>query len=559
MFSSITISLTSQFLIACSVAGEPYDAWVAEPAPALNALPATTGTSLTAEELAAIAKSSPTPPYTGFTAGVRAPDGAIWIGTPQGLLYRSGDGAPWRVFHSRHWLPDREVRGVALASDGSVLVETPKGIGRLAKRRTTLDEKMAEIRRRLRQYHIREGLIGEIQLKEPGRVDAGWSLSSSDNDGLWTSLYVAAEAYRYGVTGDEEAKRNARQSLDALLFLEKVTGISGFAARSIWPAGEGVDANKMFGGEWHLSADKRWWWKGDTSSDELDGHYFAYAVYYDLCADEREKEEIRAVVARITDHIIDHGYYYVGPPGRPTTWGVWAPEKLNRDLKWILDRGLNSLEILSHLKVAEHMTGSARYKDAAHELIEKHSYATNTVDQKVVWPVREVNHSDDELAFLAYYPLLWYERDPELRKYYLTSIERSWQIERPERSPLFNFIYAAARQANTWTDPTKRPEAARVEPGDYDRDELTEWFREVPADTIKWRVTNSDRQDLGDLVTNRFRQRRTRHVLPVSERHIMRWNGDPYELDGGGDGHERDDGTFILLPYWMGRYHRLID
>ena len=40
---------------------------------------------------------------------------------------------------------------------------------------------------------------------------------------------------------------------------------------------------------------------------------------------------------------------------------------------------------------------------------------------------------------------------------------------------------------------------------------------------------------------------------------MMKWNGDPYSLDGGSGGGERDDGTVILLPYWMGRYHRLID
>ena len=41
-------------------------------------------------------------------------------------------------------------------------------------------------------------------------------------------------------------------------------------------------------------------------------------------------------------------------------------------------------------------------------------------------------------------------------------------------------------------------------------------------------------------------------MLPIAERHVMKWNGDPYQLDHGGDGRARDDGTFILLPYWMG-------
>jgi hypothetical protein len=67
------------------------------------------------------------------------------------------------------------------------------------------------------------------------------------------------------------------------------------------------------------------------------------------------------------------------------------------------------------------------------------------------------------------------------------------------------------------------------------------------------------RADLGPLSTNRFGRLTGQTVLPVSERHVMKWNGDPYLLDGGSDGRYRDDGAAILLPYWMGRYHRLID
>ena len=283
---------------------------------------------------------------------------------------------------------------------------------RLHRHETTLEEKMVEIDDILQRYHVREGLVGDIHLHQPGRLDAGHRQQTADNDGLWTSYYVAAEAFRYAVTGDAHAKQNARRSLEALMFLERITGIPGFVARSIIPIDD--DSHK-YGGEWHRSADGKWWWKGDTSSDELDGHYFAYAIYYNVAADESEKKEIAAYVVRITDHILDHGYYFVGPSGKPTTWGVWSPEKLNHDLQWIGDRGLNSLEILSHLKVAEQLTGNPRYTAAANELISRHSYHINTVLQKHTWPPECVNHSDDELAFTAYYPLVILERDPSLR------------------------------------------------------------------------------------------------------------------------------------------------
>jgi hypothetical protein len=541
------------WLALCGTSDEAFAAWTAEAVRDAATLPATQGKRLSQTELDALREARPALPYRDLTAGIRLKDGGLWLGSRSGLLYRAAGAESWRVFHSRQWLPDDHILDVSIAHDGSAYVRTPAGMGRIYPQATTLDRKLAEVHAELRHRHVREGLIGAINLKVPGRLDGGWIQPDDDNDGLWTSLYVAAESFRYGVTADARAKENAWQSLEALMMLEKVTGISGFAARSILPASQPEPRH----GEWHRSADGRWWWKGDTSCDELVGHYFAYAVYFDLAATAQEKDQIRQVVGRITDHILDHGYNYVGPSGKPTTWGVWAPEKLNRELKWVGDRGLNSLEILSHLKVADHITGKTRYADAARELIERHGYAINTVWQKHIWPPI-VNHSDDQLAFLSYYPLLRYERDPSLRKIYLASLERSWRIERPEQSPLFNFIYAAGRQADWWTDTAKRPSEARVDPRKYDHDICLEWFRDVPLDLIDWTVKNSDRQDLGELQKSRHRQTTSSRVLNVAERPLMRWNGDPYELDGGCDGRRRDDGTFILLPYWLGRYHRFV-
>ncbi len=537
---------------------EPYPAWVAT-RPTETALPASVGTRLSPNDLARLADSKPALPYRDLTVGIRLEDGTQWIGAKQGVMRLAPGGTRWRVFHSRRWLPADQVDDLAIDSEGRAWVSTPAGIGVLGRQTTTLEQKMQGIHEALRKYHVREGLVGSIDGPTPGTITPEWTQQSSDNDGLWTSLYVAAEAFRFGATGDEAARENAWQSLKALMFLEEVTGIPGFAARSIYPASIDFKPAERHGGEWHLSADGRYWWKGDTSSDELDGHYFAYAVYYDVAATAEQRDIIRPYVQRMTDHILDHGYYYVGPSGKPTRWGVFSPEKLNQDLDWIDDRGLNSLELLSHLKVADHIVGGKRYAEAAEKLIAEHSYAINTVEQKLLWPPQAMNHSDDELAFLAYYPLLRYERDPKLRRIYLTSLERSWQIERPEKSPFFNFIYAACRQAGSQSDPAARPEKAYLDPTEFDQEAAIEWFREVPSDLFEWRVKNSDRQDLGEVVQNRFDNKRTRFVLPVAERRVMKWNGDPYELDGGGDGRSRDDGTFILLPYWMGRYHRLID
>jgi hypothetical protein len=338
-----------------------------------------------------------------------------------------------------------------------------------------------------------------------------------------------------------------------MLDLVRYTGVPGFPARAIIRQGEeadGYDADETvrIPGEtekiWFRSpVDPKVLCKGDTSSDELDGHYYAWSVYYDLVADASEKERIRAAVQAVTDNILEHDLTLVGPTGRRTLWGVWSPKFLNDDPTWWEERGLNALEILSYLKVAEQICGQPRYREKARELIEKHHYLLNTVTEKVAGPWWSVNHSDDQMAFMMYYALMQREKDPATRLVLLQSLERSWRIERPERSPFFNFVYGACSGQPCDT------EAAVAT--------LQEW----PWELIDWQARGTHRHDVTVLSHRgeaRAREQLTR-ALPAGERRLMRWNGNPYECDGGTpDGRSEEDGSAWLLPYWMGRYRGFI-
>src|SRR5207245_7825897 len=99
------------------------------------------------------------------------------------------------------------------------------------------------------------------------------------------------------------------------------------------------------------------------------------------------------------------------------------------------ETGLRALHLLSHLRAARHITGNPKYQAAYDDLVKNHRYALLTRNQKINIP-GHVNHSDDELAFLSYYPLLLYETDPKLRAIYKESLGRSWLIERSEKNPL---------------------------------------------------------------------------------------------------------------------------
>ncbi|HUF68855.1 MAG TPA: hypothetical protein VMM79_09465 [Longimicrobiales bacterium] len=477
-------------------------------------------------------------PTAEFTViAVESPD-VTWIGTRQGAIRLSGARQSVEYFAGERWLPDDHVTGIGFDGQAAWL-ETPKGYARIAYTPMTLAEKSRVFVDRVQARHNRWGLTASSQLRVPGDVSTS-QMVSSDNDGLWTAMYVAAECFRYKVTGEADARENARRGMQAIMRLESITGMPGFPARSFIKAGEDLQPAD---GEWHDTADKVWRWKGDTSSDEIVGHYFVYAVYYDLAADEPEKPALRAAIDRITAHILDNDYQLIDVDGRRTRWGWWGPDAIWEDPD---ETGLRALHMLAHLRVALHLAGSARhrarYQAAYDDLITTHKYHLLTRNQKIMVP-GSINHSDDELAFLSYYPLLRYETDPKLLEVYRHSLERSWLIERPERNPLWNVIYAVGTGAR-----------------EFDRAESLRTLREIPMDLIQWTVGNSHRLDVPiDPAPDRHKGRQALIVLPYDELPMSKWNGNPYNLDGGNGGRSEDDGAYFLLPYWMGRYHQLLD
>ena len=290
------------------------------------------------------------------------------------------------------------------------------------------------------------------------------------------------------------------------------------------------------------------WCKGDTSSDELDGHYFAWYLYHVLVADDAEKKEIAAVVRRVTDHIIGNGFTLVDHTGRKTRWGIWAPELINHTRFTSSLRPLNSLEILAFLKVAAHITGDVRYARAFDELVQKHHYLLNSLMMRRYatgqWP--DINHSDDELLYLVYYPLLRLEKDPSRRRILTQSIARTWEEGEPgeqpirrEHSPLYNFVYGATTGRHC------------------DVEAATETLEDWPWDLLDWATRGSHRTDVQVLTSPGRHRNRTQlnRVLPVSERSQGRWNSSPWIADGGGSGRLENDGVAWSLAYWLGVYH----
>jgi hypothetical protein len=350
------------------------------------------------------------------------------------------------------------------------------------------------------------------------------------------------------VTGEEEARANAWETFEALERLQTINGLEGFPSRTFERAGfKFSDPDR-----WRPAPDRNWEWKATTSSDEITGHTFGYAVLYEAAArTPAEKQRIAEVYDRIAAHIVRHNLYLVDYDGQPTLWGRWNPEYVNHYPPTIFDRRLNSAEIIAFLQFAWHLTQKPVYRDRAFDLLERHGYLQNITESMA--NIRytpgvafrgntmgdEWNHSDDELAFFTYWTLYRYAFSEELRRRYALAIRDHWEIEKVERNPVWNFIYSLTGA------PVFDAEGAR-------------WTLEhFPLDLINWTIENSQRRDLTRRPPN-FRHQATEELLPADERRVMRWNGNPFELDGGDGGQSELAGDEFLLPYWMGRYLRII-
>ncbi len=508
-------------------------------------------------------------PYDKFNCAVAAGDGSAWYGTPIGAIHRTG--TRWEYRGGKRWLPDDDVRSIAVTPEG-VWFATRAGISLIAEKPTTFAAKAQLFESEIDKRHRRTeyGYVEGVTVAKAGD-GSQWTQHDSDNDGLWTAMYGAGECFACAATNSADACRRAKDAFEALRFLGVVTqggphpAPRGFVARSILAVG-GPNPNahdspehdrrqmerdplwKVMDPRWPLSADGKWYWKSDTSSDELDGHFFFYALYYDLVAKtEGERQRVREHVAALTDHLIDHNFQLMDHDGKVTRWGVFNPERLNHDSEWWEERSLNSISILSYLKVAAHVTGDAKYEDTARRLREQHSYAMNTLIAKNHAGAGAGNQSDDEMAFMCLYNLTKYETDPQLLAMYRTSLRNRWEVEEPELNPFFNFVAAVGLKltGSGWSE------------------DAVDTLRRYPLDRFNWATHNSRRKDVFMLPAY-IREGRNRghlrdgRVLPIDERYVDHWNHDPWQLDSGGDGRHLADGASFLLPYYMGLYYRYL-
>jgi hypothetical protein len=505
-------------------------------------------------------------PQQNLTCGAHSISGSntIWMGSEQGVMVLNPDWS-WKYLYGPRWLPGKgfsqgmNVSAVAVgmvgpAGDDVALVATDGGISLIRHVSWTLQDKAAHMQRIREARHNRHGLCTNVRLTEFGDV-ASWEEVHTANDGLWTSLYVASQAFRYAATGDPQAKINAWQAFEGMQLLINATGQPGYPARSV------RQANPCPSGWFQSPTKPGWCYMSDTSSDEIVGHLGIYPIVFDLVAEEPwEKQAVATTITNILDYILDNNLTLVDPQtGKMTTWGQWQPWRLNGDPDWYDDRGPNSNQIITYLTHAYRITGNQKYVEAFNNLFYTNGYGENLVNLKITQP-SDINYSDDELTYLPYLSFLLADKmaggnfsnnplyDAAKQSVWLSIVRTQWYVAKG-KSSLWNAIFAGFAQK---FDPSFPATGKFIEDAKWC---LKTW----PTNLVDWPVDNSRRLDIiADMHRTRSGQEDllTETLLPFDENPQMMWNSNPFRTQGGSGYAEVDPGPF-LFPYWVGVYFGL--
>lgn len=483
-------------------------------------------------------------PWEELTAIAIDESDGIWLGSTWGLIHHRpyAEGRQWYYRAGERYLPGDQVERVHVANGGkTVYALTDKGWGRIDEVSRTLHEKAELIQARYLDRHRRLGMPSPALHNDAYTMET-WTHGTQPSDGLWTSYHVTAMCMAYTLTGEERYKESATEGMEALYLLQNITEIPGLVARTMALVDEPAGKHHRGAHDWRETSGGKYIWRDDVSSDQIDGHYFAFYSYYEHIAkhDPAAKARIEKQIRQVTDYIVDNGFRIIDWDGEMTLWGWWDPERLNEKPVHYLESALYSMLMLSHLKLAHHITGDEKYDELYRMLIEEHGYLSNMLLTKKLYP-DELNHSDDQMSAIGYYPFIQLEHDPFIRGVLQRTIRRHALIERDEHNSLIAFVYAS------------------MDPQDADIEGGLQTLREMPVDRRNWRMENSHRADIV-LQPGESRQdmKVTRDLLPADERDFERWNMDPYRADTGGDGRTENSGEHYLLAYWMARYHGLL-
>jgi uncharacterized protein (TIGR03437 family) len=355
----------------------------------------------------------------------------------------------------------------------------------------------------IRARHFPFGTILDPIYTSPTNTDIVGYTRCGDS-ALWTGAYLAAEAFRYKVTGSADALNNVKAALAGLKGLVDVTGDNRLArcmAPAASPYAAGIQNEEVSN---TIHQNPPWIWVDNTSRDEVVGAFFGLGAAFDVVDDAAVKSEISDLATRLIGFIAGHQW---SPNDDISNTFLVRPEELQM-----------LLQVARHVNPANSISGP---------------FLVLPVNVGVLVDVNDnASYFKFNLDYMTFYNLIRLQSNGDNRAAY--------QIVRDHTASHQNAFFDVIDRVIRGPDPSRDAEMASL---------LEQWLlrpkRDFGVDLTKTvQVCGSE----------------ACQPIPVPQRvpTDFLWQRDPFELAGGGSGRVESPGIDYILPYWMGRYYGVI-
>lgn len=407
-----------------------------------------------------------------------------------------------------------------------------------------LDQAALRIHRDIVRYHLPYGSLTsthfdraymgtwEDSLRDPSFNPGNQVRHGGYGDSaIWTGHYLAAVAFRYGVTNDPAALAEARTVVESFNTMLKLRGVPGLLNRALQPvvqSGAQGDYVNTYQGVDYACYDF-------ISRDQYMGFFFGIAAAHELIPDPTLRSRAQAAVELALDYILANGWTARRRNGEVST--TWATSHFQQ-LAW--------LHVGNRANPAKYGQALADHAGLA-DLAWMGPWVT-TLDPVSKYYKFNLSHG-------TFHTLLRLETDPGRFFKELRGMRILRAAVGHHQNAHFDMCYVSS-------DPALAPVLR-----DDVRNLLALWLKR-PRRYLSFDHNNDPTIDKVTFTGTSSAAVGLPHTsgtvakfpLPLDKRHCtdFTWQRSPFQLTSHGTGHEGEPGADFILPYWMARYYRVL-
>ena len=372
------------------------------------------------------------------------------------------------------------------------------------------------ISQNIRARHMPFGIIVDPIFASPDSEQIV-SYTHCGDSAIWTGHFLAAEAFRYNVTGSAEALDNVKAAMGGITSLLDVTG-TNLLARCYIPMNSAYAQaiTQEEGPHGVYQNPNGYYWIGNTSRDQYAGVFFGLAMAYDLVDDVQVRTAIVPLVTRLLDFLRGHNWSVTMPNGAiSTTFVGRADQQLS-----FPGRPPSQFSTLSTTyDLYRFLLAPQTVVPISFEVLNDDSYFKFNLDSINLFNLIRLERSSFGGIYREAYDVLRRHTDDH-------------------GNAFFNMIDRALNEPSEARD----SETRRI---------LDQWLlrprRDLPT-------------DLRGVYPACGAADRACAPIPIVERGRtdFLWQRNPFQLVGQGTGRIETAGIDYILPYWMARYYGIV-